>query len=53
MNTYEITALFDAWRIDHEVINAKDEKSAKKKFKGMYKKKYQKCLSGIKVRRVK
>lgn len=52
MNTYEITALFDTWRIDHWVIKAKNKKSAKKKFEDMYKKKSQKCLTGIKVRRV-
>ena len=49
MNRYEVVAIFDEFRIDKSIIEAKDEKSARRKFKNQYKKKFRKVVSITKV----
>jgi len=45
MRKYEVTVIFGGFRFDKHQINARDKKSARKKTKNQYKKKFQKDVS--------
>lgn len=49
MYKFEVTGVFEDWRIDKQIIIAKNEKSAKKKFRNSYKKRYRKSVHFIRV----
>ena len=52
MNTYELSAVWDHWKIVHGELRAKDEKDAKAKFRKAHHKKFGGRLTSIKARSI-